>query len=63
MHWAEDGGGALYGIAEDGGTAVEQVVVHLRSPDLHPSIPACTQISMLVTRRVLVTISWASASI
>ena len=29
MHWAEDGGGALCGVVEDGGAAAEQVVVHL----------------------------------
>ena len=66
---AEDGGGgkacierrtggeALCKATEDGGAAAEQVAIHLRSPDLHPSIHAYTQIPMLVTRRVSVTIS------
>ena len=62
-HWAEDGGRALCGATEDGCAAAEQVAVHLRSPDLHPSIPACTQIPMLMTRRVSVTISRVSANI
>ena len=57
MHWAEDGGGALCEAMEDGGAAAEQVAVHLRSPDLHPSIPTCTHIPMIMTRRVSVTIS------
>ena len=39
---AEDEGGALCGAAEDGGAATEQVAFHIRSPDLHPSIHACT---------------------
>ena len=54
---AEDGGGALCRASEDGGVAAEQVAVHRRSPDLHPSIHACTQIPMLMIRRVSVTIS------
>ena len=40
----EDGGRALCGATEDGGAAAEQVAVHLRSPDMHPSIHACTRI-------------------
>ena len=56
---AKDGGGAL----EDGGAAAEQVAVHLRSPDMHPSIQACTQTPMLMTHRVPVTISPVSATI
>ena len=56
---AKDGGGAV----EDGGAAAKQVAVHLRSPDLHPSIPAYTQIPMLMTQRVSVTISRVKASI
>ena len=62
-HWVEDEGGAPCGAAEDGGAAAEQVDVHIQSPDLHPSICACTQIPMLVTRRISVTIARVSACI
>ena len=60
---AKDGGRALCKATKDGGAAAEQVAVHLRSPDLHPSIPTCTQIPMLMTQRASVTISRVSASI
>ena len=56
-------GGALCGAAEDGGATEEQVAIHLESLDLHPSIHACTQIPMLMTRRVLVIVSRVSSSI
>ena len=62
MNWAEDGGGALCGAMEDGGAAAEQVAIHLRSPDLHPLIHACTPIHMLLTQRVSIIISRVSAS-